>query len=290
MNLIIILTCLLAERFLIEHQQWRQADWFFDYSRWYQRQTLPIWMQEGFAGVIGLLLPPILAVALFQQLFDGILGALFSGVVLLYCLGPRDLETEISQFSEARRQGDETRSRAIARDLLNDEPPASEPAYSQAVAEAIFEQSNRRLFAVLFWFLLLGPMGSALYRLACHLPRLPEASREVELLLTSQRLIAILDWAPARITAFAYAIAGSFEDALYGWRSYHERRFNEFSNSASGILICTGSGALRLTTLLEQAVSEDDYLYLAKAAMALVWRSLVVWLIVLALFTLLGWV
>jgi membrane protein required for beta-lactamase induction len=112
----------------------------------------------------------------------------------------------------------------------------------------------------------------------------------MDFFLASKQVIGILDWAPARLTAFTYAIAGSFEDALNGWRSFHESRFAEFSNNASGILICTGSGALRLPSLLTERLEYvNDYRYLVKAAIGLVWRSLLVWLILLAIFTLASW-
>jgi len=176
---------------------------------------------------------------------------------------------------------------------LHDEPPISEPGWSQAVTEAVLEQANQRIFAVIFWFVILGPMGAALYRLANHLPALQNTRGEAVFLPVGERLIALLDWLPARITAFAYAIPGSFEDALFGWRSFHEQRYDEFRTSASGILICTGSGALRLATLLDLEAPADGvtaYHYLPEAAMGLVWRALVVWLVLLGLFTLAGWI
>lgn len=297
MSLIIILICLLAERFLLEHQHLRQTNWFNEYNDWFERQELPRWMLEGSVGVVILLLPPLLAITLFQQLFDeilfGIPGALFACMVLLMSFGPQDLDNQIRQVYEAKEHNEEEQANFFVRKLLDDEPPPSEPAYSQAVAESIFEQANSRIFAVIFWFLLLGPVGAALYRLASYLPKLDIFSRESDFLFTSKQLVAILDWMPARLTASSYAIAGSFEDALYGWRTYHESRFNEFNSTASGILICTGAGALRLSALIDSDLNETTTYgrrYLAEAAMGLVWRSLVVWVVLIGLFTLAGWI
>jgi AmpE protein len=293
MTLIILLICLLAERFLLEYLFLRQTDWFNDYSGWYERQELPNWMLNGFGGVIALLLPPLLIIALLQHLLDdtlfGIPGAIFACLILLMSFGPQDLDDQIRQFNDARENGDPAEAAAIARDLSGEEPPPHEPSYSQAVVEGILEQANRRVFAVIFWFLVLGPIGAVLYRLASKLPHL-QTSREADFLQAGGQLLAILDWAPARLTAASYAIAGSFEDALYGWRSYHESRFNDFSSSATGILICTGSGALRLSYLMDNDMDEAYKRHLVDAAMGLVWRSLVVWLVLIALLTLAGWV
>lgn len=295
MSLTIILICLLAERFLLHYQELRQIDWLSNYSDWFARQELPNWLQKGFIGIAVLLLPPLLIASLIQHLLNeslfGIPGALFACLVLLYSFGPEDLDQQITAFNEARERNDQETADSIARRLLQDAPPPTEPAYTQAVTEAILEQANSRVFAVIFWFLVLGPFGALLYRLTSMLPRLKASHSDLDFFIAARQLLAVLDWIPARITAFTYAIAGSFEDALSGWRSYHESRFDEFGNNASGILICTGAGALRMSSMLvDKYDSTNSYLYLVEAAMGLVWRSLLVWLALLGLFTLAGWI
>jgi membrane protein required for beta-lactamase induction len=250
-------------------------------------------MQQGLPGLILLLLPPLLCIAILQQLFAeslfGIVGVLFSIGVLLYTLGPQDLDTQISQYVTAVDNDDEIDIRDAALTIIEDEPPTSEPARSQAVAEAALQQANRRTIAVLFWFAILGPLGAMLYRIATWLPNTDQAAQDIDYQLNAKQLINILEWIPARITAFCYAIAGSFEDALYGWRSYQESRYSEFSDSNTGTLICTGAGAMRLTTLLDEAYAGAHlYSYLPKAAMALIWRALIVFLVMLAFLSLTG--
>jgi membrane protein required for beta-lactamase induction len=292
MALTIIVICLIAERFLLEHAHLRSNRWFVGYCQWHLQQNLPDWMQTGLVGLLLLLLPPLLVVALLHQLLIdslfGLPGTLFSIAILLYTLGPHDLDTQINQYISTAEESDAA-ARDIARRIIEDEPPTSEPARSQAVSEAALQQANCRIVAVLFWFVLLGPLGAMLYRLTTWLPDTDHAAQDVDFKLNSRQLIIILDWIPARITAFCYAIAGSFEDALYGWRSYQETRISEFSDSNTGILICTGSGAMRLSTLLNEADNGAHlYTYLPKAAMALIWRSLIVLLVILTFLTLTG--
>lgn len=292
MTLMIILICLIAERFLLEHIHLRNNRWFYRYCQWHLLQNLPDWLQQGLFGLILLLSLPLLGIAVLQQLFAeslfGIPGVIFSIGVLLYTLGPQDLDQQINEYVSAS-ENDDTEARDIARVILEDEPPTSEPARSQAVAEAVLQQANRRTSAVLFWFVILGPLGAMLYRLATWLPNSDQAAQDIDFKLNAKQLLTILDWIPARITSFCYAIAGSFEDALYGWRSYQESRHTEFSDSNTGTLICTGSGAMRLTTLLDEAYAGAHlYTYLPKAAMALIWRSLIVFLVILAFFTFTG--
>jgi membrane protein required for beta-lactamase induction len=293
MTLLVIVICLIAERFLLDHQALRQTGWLDAFNRWLTRQPLPEWSRKGLPGLLLLLLPPLLITALLQQLFDGglfgLLSLLFAAGILLFCLGPVDLDTQVNDYIHAVETEDEDRAQQIAREIIEDEPPTSEPALSQAVSESILYQANQRLFGVLFWFLLLGPLGALLYRIATLLPRSEQANQEMDFYLSAKQLETILNWLPARFTAICYAIAGSFEDALYGWRSYQDSRREEFSDSNSGILICTGGGAMRLTTLLGEHNEElQDYSHLPQSAMALVWRSLVVWLLVVGLLALTG--
>lgn len=289
----IIVICLIAERFLLEYQHLREFRWLGVYSQWLDRPSLPGWLRQGFPGLLILLLPPVLLVGMLQQLLAnslfGLAGVVFAALVLLYSLGPQDLDSQIDQFAQAVEEDDEPRARAIAAEIISDEPPVSEPAFSQAVAESTLYLANQRLFAVLFWFMLLGPMGAILYRMASRLPHLDQANRDLGFYLNAKQLLSILNWLPARLTALCYAIAGSFEDALYGWHSYSERRFDEFSDSSSGTLICTGSGAMRLNTLLDEAQEgHQDYTHLPQAAMALVWRALVVWLVIATFLSIAG--
>ncbi|MCU7842686.1 MAG: regulatory signaling modulator protein AmpE [Candidatus Thiodiazotropha sp. (ex Monitilora ramsayi)] len=293
MSLMVIVFCLIAERFLLEHQHLRQMHWLDRYSLWLSQQKYVAWMNQGIMQILILLLPPLLVAGILQQLFSdglfGLLSVIFAGLVLLYTLGPEDLDSRIEAYTQSTEEDDDESIKSIAREIIEDEPPTSEPARSQAVAEGTLFQANRRIFAVLFWFLLLGPLGALLYRLATRLPLLERANKDLDFHLSAGQLIIILDWLPARITALCYAIAGSFEDALYGWRSFQDRRFDDFNDSNSGILICTGAGAMRLTTLLDETEeSAHDYCHLPQAAMALVWRSLVVFLIIVAILTFTG--
>jgi membrane protein required for beta-lactamase induction len=289
----IILICLIAERFLLDHIALRNNSWFITYNQWFERHQPPQRMRQGVIGMLLLILPPLLVLWVVQYLFEdalfGLLWLLATTAILLYCLGPQDLDSQVNRYIEAVDSDDDDGIRACATALITDEPPTSEPARSQAVAEGILYLSNHTLFSVLFWFVLLGPIGAMLYRITTWLPAMEQAKQDPDFLLDSKQLIVILDWIPARITAFCYAIAGSFEDALYGWRSYHESRFSEFENSNTGTLICTGGGAMRLSTLINEAhEGVQSFSFLAKSAMALVWRSLVVYLVVIALLTLIG--
>ena len=80
--------------------------------------------------------------------------------MLFYAWGPRDLDLDVDAIVNAR---DADARRAAAATLWPD--GARRRIDGGALVEAVFRNALRRWFGVLFWFLLLGPVGALLYRL-----------------------------------------------------------------------------------------------------------------------------
>jgi adenosylcobinamide-phosphate synthase len=53
---------------------------------------------------------------------------------------------------------------------------------------------------------------------------------------------AVIDWLPARITAIAFAMVGSFEEAIDCWRNHAQR----FPNDNDGVILAATSGAVNV--------------------------------------------
>jgi membrane protein required for beta-lactamase induction len=285
--MISIILALVAERFLLEQERYRQDGWFSRYVTWLQKQSLGEWMNSGIGGVVGLLLPPVLAIALIQLLLHGLLGGilefLFATAVLLYSLGPRNLDRQVEEFVDAWDDAEEARARDVAQDLVADDLTLSEQDLSQAVTDGILKQACYRIFSVLFWFILLGPLGALLYRLSRAL--LTGAAAKIdpdeEFRDGVQQLLGILDWLPARITAASYALAGNFQDAVLGWRSDEGLDDDEeFAADADDILVRSGRGALGLEqSWQDEEAAEESPSSAAEAALGLVWRALTIWIV-----------
>ena len=54
----------------------------------------------------------------------------------------------------------------------------------------------------------------------------------------SQRAWMAIDWLPARATALGFAIVGSFEDAMDGWRNHAEK----FPEDNDGVILAATAG------------------------------------------------
>ncbi|MEW7977931.1 MAG: regulatory signaling modulator protein AmpE [Candidatus Sedimenticola endophacoides] len=278
MSFLAILLALLIDRLLLEDESYRRHRWIDGYHG----RLSPYLPAAPWAPLL-LLLPPLLAVALLQSLLDHGLAALaFSGALLILTLGPRDLDREVNPLIDELESGACGPDEVLAR-LGGRQPQQGETPRPSRVAEAILSQANGRLFSVLFWFILLGPLGTALYRLSRCLHDVLRQARQHEGQYMFERLIYLLEWLPARLTALTYAISGSFEDAMRNWR---RRAGGPLAAQNDEILAAAGMGAL----FQDEALHEEQLpppATQAEAALGMVWRALLVWLGLLA-FTLLA--
>ena len=81
----------------------------------------------------------------------------------------------------------------------------SNDSAQSAEVKTYLVQVNNQLFAVLFWYVFLGPLAALAYRLI-SLAR--EQARVVEL---ATKFNNLLDWVPARMTSLLYLLVGNFQ-------------------------------------------------------------------------------
>lgn len=285
MTLIAILFGILIDRFYQALPALRQYRFFHDYADW-MRERLQREPWNGALGLLVLLLPPLLLVALLQSLLSGglwtLVGLLFGIAVLVFTLGPRDLPQDVDDYC-AMREDEESR-RALARGFQPDLPDdADTRACDEAVVRGVLVSVNERWFAVIFWFALLGPLGAVLYRAVEQLARRPEAD---EFGITVHQLHGLLGWLPARLVVLGYALTGHFEQAMQAWRAVPADP-GALARRSEAVLLAAGEGAL---CAQREECLDTEPVSLIRSAMGLVWRTLLVWLAVIAVMILAGWV
>ena len=89
---------------------------------------------------------------------------LFAVLVLLFSLGPRDLDDEVEDYGDALQSGDAAPSGAWPRSCWKGCRQTCRQIGTEAVERAIYVQANNRIFGVVFWFLLVGPTGAWAFR------------------------------------------------------------------------------------------------------------------------------
>ncbi len=294
MTILTVLAALFVERVLQQHRPQRRHAWFDGYCSSLMRSPLGSRLMSAPWGVILVLLLPLAVVALLQQV-TGSMGGLFAfaygAFILLLSLGPRDLGEDTDAFIAARDQGDHAAADTIADTLCAGETAHTEPARSLAVARAIVTLGMKRLIGPIFWFVVFGPVGAAAYR-AVHL--VSERARDTEcpsgMRKQSFELRNLVDWIPARLTAAGYAVAGNFDAVAHAWRTFDFMPSRTDDSEADQLLGETGLAALDTfdEELLEAdahgAVSLDATLIppIVEDAAALVWRTLAMWVTVIA--------
>ena len=265
------------------------------------------WLAWGFA-VAG----PALASLAIYWLLDIFLGwpaaVIWSVAVLYVTLGFRQFSFHFTQIRDALADGDEDQARQLLaswQQIDARELPRSEIV--RHMIEFSVLAAHRHVFGVLAWFSILaafglGPAGALLYRLsefvvrywqhksAAHHQPVSDALRE-----SAAEAWAVMDWAPARITAISFAVVGSFEDAIDGWRNYEQR----FAGDNDGVILAATAGAVNIRLGEPASVAADlaetpapstsaqtpELAHLA-VVVGLVWRTVVLWMLLLALLTL----
>lgn len=292
MTLLAILSALFAERVWTGVGRLRSFSWF---DRLIERQrNARAGTGRGALGMILITFPPLLAVAILQAMLYGILPFLgwgFAAAVLLYSLGPRDLDREVHTFLNAWERGDEVNALKCATRI---HVPTAASFYAaspeRSVVEGILVAGHERWFAVLFWFIVLGPLGALWYRLAALLrERCINVAPGEPFRDAAMMMHHILGWIPARLTLLTYALAGSFADTFEALRNEACNWRSDWMAGNEQLLIHGGLGALQL----EQELRTDDVevsVRHVRAALGLTLRTLIIAIAVIAVVTLGTWV
>lgn len=136
--------------------------------------------------------------------------------------------------------------------------------------------------------------------------------------LAATRAWGVIDFVPARVTSLGFAVVGSFEDAIDAWRNY-TRHFAvnapvAAENRNDGIILAATSGAMNIrlggealkaksspdaaqdfqsdgldaqeSMATETTPGREPEVAHLRSVVGLVWRSVVLWMVLLALLTL----
>lgn len=300
MNLIALLFGIWIEQQLAHLFHLREPRWFDAYFDWGMRHLNGSSPARALGITVLLALVPVLPVAAITWFFWGKLLGLpylvFALVVLLFSLGPRNLTEDVEDYMRSLEQPDEPRRAQRAKALTEREAPPDPLERMRAVEEAIFVQANNRMFGVILWFMLLGPIGAWLFRVTDLMRRRAvfeggraraETGETPDYVGAVQRVHGALAWLPARLLALGYALAGSFEDAVSDWRACYQHGSEHFFEVNDAVLANAGVGAMR--TRAFDAVVEVETAQSMRGALRLINRTLIVWLTVIALLTVVGW-
>lgn len=272
---------------------------------------------------VSVVLPALVCVIAYRLLLHySVLAALVWNVALLYVtVGFRQFSHHYTKIRTALENGDELEARTLLaqwRHLDTSDLPRTE--LLRHVIEHSILAAHRHVFGAFFWFVVigglgLGPLGALVYRLAefssrywAYKSRITGEPTNLSLMQWSQRAFDWIDYLPARLTAIGFAIVGDFEGAIDSWR----RWAHLWSRHNEGLILASAAGALglslgghaapALTLDRSKTLTEGDQADVNSAAgstpgaepqlrhlqnvVGLIWRSMVLWMLLLALLSL----
>ncbi|MBA4696858.1 MAG: hypothetical protein H2069_05700 [Legionella sp.] len=289
MKLLVIVIALLSDRYLMHALSSRRFIWFPNYAKWVSKR-MPAHVtpnQYPWLYLLLIILPLLLIVGFVLGVANVFLWGLFCWplhfFIFYYCLGPNnpfypcvetgekvpavhtaetaDLEQAPVNLDNITTFPSEILHKAEDKNMIEDK---------QAMA-CYFSDVNGALFAVIFWYIVAGPLGVLFYRLVAL-----TSSKVSEAANISADLVALFDWIPARITAIFYLLVGNFQRGI---RWVIEQFFSVPANNAT---------FLSQTGLLAVRSNEKDILSMPDAE-NLVWHAVILCLTLLAGFTLMAW-
>ncbi|VVC75267.1 hypothetical protein AQUSIP_05550 [Aquicella siphonis] len=279
MIFIVTLIALLIERFF-DWSHLRRWNWFLGYQRMVSQRAAGM---PPYLSLAVTLIPPLFVTVLVQfMLKDALFGfveLLFQLLVFLYCLGPQNLWADTFACVNALVQGDASAAKQKLRAAFGAPQGEDTQTCPDQLLNQVFIAANRRVFAIVFWFMVLGPAGAVLYRAVTVLTGMPSARDVTADKMKEARWVeSVLDWIPVRILTCVFALGGHFVKVFSCWRkkSVLSLDINE--------KLLTECGAAALGA--ENAAEGEGAA--VKNAIGLLDRSFVITLVMVAIIVLLG--
>lgn len=282
MKLIIILLCLWLDHYMHVGSKGRQQFYFNQYENFIKKTfgSADWWNGPGSLMAVGL--PIIILVGLLQcygmfasntNTMDLVLGV----AVLLFCLGASPLQYKLETYLKGSSDNS-AELEANLKTFMVDAGIQKQGGFHREVSMLQMWQSHERFFAIVFWFLILGPIGAIVYRMISwfHDNALHGEAMYADQLQHMTLLHSWAAWPSSRLVALSYTLVGNFSASFDVWLKDAVK-----PGMATDILIGCGMASLGLTQSSAKEATKAEN----EAVQGLVHRALLVWVLVIAVAT-----
>ncbi|MFL0801726.1 MAG: regulatory signaling modulator protein AmpE [Agarilytica sp.] len=136
-------------------------------------------------------------------------------IVLLYSFGRGEFSEIVTEYTQACYKEDWESGISRAQRLNVDIEGIAENDWDTLHQQLLEEAAYRgfeRMFAILFWFFLLGPTGALFYRLSfMFCERVPESG-------PAKKALWLMEWPAVRVLGLSFAMTGNFAGCMSRWR------------------------------------------------------------------------
>lgn len=317
MTFLVILLALLINHYWQRDTALFRDEWFVSVQRGLRARVQALHPEQPEPGPLYpfalLCLPPLLLIALLFAVQGVLLGSvtLLIHVALLLVLFDR---VNLRSFTEAYlnrwRSGDFEAAFLLLQErwgqLVLDNAGDRDAVHEQ-FCRYIVSSSFERLFAVVFWYLVLGPAAALLYHVTVLYRSRGVQDHDSDAGRLVLRLGYLLEWVPARLLALTFSLAGDFVAAFGRLR---ELWLDTDRSAVSLVLACAlaAAGSAQRTLFVKESPQGDSIdtvliesdeagghahaaLHSAQQAqdmLALLQRSQVIWVTLLAVLAVYG--
>ncbi len=284
MKLIVILICFALQRYWRPQIALHSRHWLERYLASLLARIKPHTFISYLIFVFILIVPFALVAGIIDfslhGLFYNLFTFIFNLLVLWYCLDASDIRNQLKDFFRAAEAGNLTQAQNLGEEYAISNRIAPGANVFRAVTRAIFLRADQHIFGILFWYIVLGPVGAVLYYLVDYLVDHRQLlAEEPKVILPSLlRLQGILDWLPNRLTGLTYALVGHFGYAFSRWIEHLTAGLNQ----SRELTYLSGLEALEL----DHSNEESANIHENSKATHLIDRAIVVWIVMIAIFTL----
>lgn len=279
MALISLLLALLIER-IVHLSAKLQLD---NVLQRYLFPLLPSFINQGLLGTLVIIaLPSALMYSLLDALsglYYGFFTVLVWLVLLLMSFGGSDYRRDYRQYLKALSRNDLEAKGMYASCLDVQSERYCETLLTQAVAQQLVWINYRFYFAVIFYFAIAGPVGLAMYVTARSYHKFIIQQHSKQLNRSGiHKVMRIVDWLPARLTMFGYALVAEKQAGLpQSLRSWRDLSTPEFDLLAKVVYLASKAN-------VETDKCYDYTCYLVQLAK----RNIILFVTVLSLLTING--
>ena len=276
MKFIVILTCVAINRYWVGSHPLHTEEWF-------QKLKEKLWVHRladvslPYGQFVLVVVLPVVFVAItlwaVKGLFLGSLWMVLGFLVLGYAIGISNLEAVVRNHTLWLRK------------LTSEDNLQQARSHHQQVLQQMVHDEFSSVYPILFWFLVGGPAAALLYRLTQQYAQSGTDSDSESVLVTS--LIRALDWIPVRITGLAFCAVGNFAQCM----GRFAEALVEYKQPARTVLV-----EMSEVAIIDIEMEMIDAAHFAKRAEYqmkeigdLLHRTLLFWIALIAMVTLLGW-
>ena len=175
--------------------------------------------------ILNILFPIILVIFILisTYLLEHYMHSFFSFalnlIILVYCLKPNEYNEKIEDIKFSIEHEKDIPEDDRLKYLITSISEKKSNDDITEITNNLFYNSTRSIFTVLFWFLVLGPAGCLGYIVLDYFIHGNDIRIDQKSKKKLKIIFGLIEYIPARLSAFSFAIVGNFENSLNAWKN-----------------------------------------------------------------------